>query len=139
MEKSAEFQKNIYFCFIDYAKAFDSVDYSKLWGILQEMGILDHLTYLLGDLHLGEEATVRSGHGTTHWFKTGKRVCRGYICSPCVFNFYAEYIMQNAGLDESHAGIKISRKNIHNLRYADYTTLITESKEKQKSLFMRMR
>ena len=139
MEKSAEFQKNIYFCFIDYAKAFDCVDYSKLWGILQEMEILDHLTYLLGDLYLGEEATVRSGHRTTHWFKIGKRVCRGYIFSPCIFNFYAEYIMQNAGLDESHAGIKISRRNINNLRYAYYTTLITESKEKQKSLFMRVR
>ena len=138
MEKSAEFQKNIYFCFIDYAKAFDCVDHNKLWKILQEMGILDHLTCLLVNLYAGQEVTVRTGHGTD-WFQIGKGVCQGCISSACLFNLYAEYVMRNAGLDESHAGIKISRRNINNLRYAYYTTLITESKEKQKSLFMRVR
>ena len=101
MEKAREFQKNIYFCFIDYAKAFDCVDHNKLWKILKEMGIPDHLTCLLGNLYAGEEATVRTGHGTTDWFQIGKGVCQGCILSPCLFNLYAEYIMRNAGLEET--------------------------------------
>ena len=98
IEKAREFQKNIYFCFIDYAKAFDCVDHNKLWKILQEMGVIDHLTYLLRNPYAGQEATVRTGHGTTDWFQIGKRVCQGCILLPCLFNFYAEYIMRNAGL-----------------------------------------
>ena len=98
MEKATEFQKNIYFCFIDYAKAFDCVDHNKLWKILKEMGILDHLICLLRNLYAGQEATVRTGHGTTDWFQIGKGVCQGCILSPCLFNLYAEYIMRNAGL-----------------------------------------
>ena len=104
---TSEFQKNIYFCFIDYDKAFNYVDHNKLWKILQEMGILDHLTCLLRNLYASQEATVRSGHGTTDWFQSGKRVCQGCILSPCLFNLYAEYIMRNAGLEEAQAGIKI--------------------------------
>ena len=100
-EKAREFQKNISFCFIDYAKAFDCVDHNKLWKILKEMGIPDHLTCLLGNLYAGEEATVRTGHGTTHWFQIGKAVRQGYILSPCLFNFYAEYIMRNTRLEET--------------------------------------
>ena len=96
---SAEFQKNIYFCFIDYAKAFDCVDNNKLWKILKDMGIQDHLTCLLRNLYTGQEETVRAGHKTTHWFQIGKGVCQGCILSPCLFNFYAEYIMRNAGLE----------------------------------------
>ena len=107
MEKAREFWKNIYFCFIDYAKAFDYVDHNKLWKILKEMGILDHLTCLLRNLYAGQEATVRTEHGTTDWFQIGDGVCQGCILSPCLFNFYAEYIMQNAGLDEAQTGIKI--------------------------------
>ena len=107
MEKAREFQKNIYFCFIDYAKAFDCVDHNKLWTILKEMGIPDHLTYLLRNLYAGQEATVRTGHGTTDWFKIGKGVRQGCMLSPCLFNFYGEYIMRNAGLEETQAGIKI--------------------------------
>ena len=106
--KAREFQRNIYFCFIEYAKVFDCVDHNKLWKILQEMGIPDHLTCLLRNLYAGQEATVRTGHGTTDWFQIGKGVCEGYILSPCLFNFYAEYIMRNAGLDEAQAGIKIA-------------------------------
>ena len=109
-------RKNIYFCFIDYAKAFDCVDHNKLWKILRQMGIPDHLTCLLRNLHAGQEATVRTGHGTTDWFQIGKGVCQGCILSPCLFTLYAEYIMQNAGLDEAQAGIKIARRNINNLR-----------------------
>ena len=116
MEKAREFQKNIYFYFIDYAKAFDCVDHNKLWKILQDMGIPDHLTRLLRNLYAGQEATVRTGHGTTDWFQIGKGVCQGYILSPCLFNLYAEYIMRNAGLEDSQAGIKIVRRNINNLR-----------------------
>ena len=101
MEKAREFQKNIYFCFIDYAKAFDYVDHNKLWKILKEMGIPDHLTGLLRNLYADQEATVRTGHGTTDQFQIGKVVCQGCILSPCLFNFYAEYIMRNAGLEES--------------------------------------
>ena len=108
IETAREFQKNIYFCFIDYAKAFDSVDHNKLWKILKEMGIPDHLTCLLKNLYAGQEATVRTGHGTTDWFQIGKGVCQGCILSPCLFNFYAEYIMRNAGLEEAQAGIKIA-------------------------------
>ena len=114
-EKARKFQKNIYFCFIDYTKAFDCVDHNKLWKILQEMGIPDHLTCLLRNLYAGQEVTVRTRHGTMGWFQTGKRVCRGCMLSPCLFNFYAEYIMRNTGLDEAQAGIKISRRNINNL------------------------
>ena len=138
MEKAREFQKNIYFCFIDYAKAFDCVDHNQLWKILKEMGIPDHLTCLLKNLYAGQEATVRTGHGTTDWFQIGKGVRQGCILSPCLFNFYAEYIMKNAGLEEAQAGIKIARRNIKNLRYADDTTLMAESKE-QKSLLMKVK
>ena len=116
MEKAREFQKNIYFCFTDYAKAFDSVDHNKLWKILKEMGIPDHLTCLLRNLYAGQEATVRTGHGTTDRFQIGKGAHQGCILSPCLFNFYAEYIMRNTGLEEAQAGIKISGRNINNLR-----------------------
>ena len=139
MEKAREFQKNIYFCFIDYAKSFDCVDHNKLWKILKEMGIPDHLTCLLRNLYAGQEATARTGHGTTDWFQIGKRVCEGCILSPCLFNFYAEYIMRNAGLEETQAGIKIEGRNINNLRYADDTTLKAESKEELKSLLMKVK
>ena len=138
IEKAREFQKNIYFCFIDYAKAFDCVDHNKLWEILKEMGIPDHLTCLLRNLYAGQEATVRTGHGTTDWFQTGKGVCQGCILSPCLFNFYAEYIMRNAGLGKPQAGIKIAGRNINNLRYADDTTFMAES-EKLKSLLMKVK
>ena len=112
IKKGREFQKNIYFCFIDYGKAFDSVDHNKLWKILKEMGIPEHLTCLLRNLYASPEATVRTGHGTTDWFQIGKGVCQGCILSPCLFNLYAEYIMRSAGLEESQAGIKIARRNI---------------------------
>uniref|UniRef100_A0A4W2CYA3 Reverse transcriptase domain-containing protein n=1 Tax=Bos indicus x Bos taurus TaxID=30522 RepID=A0A4W2CYA3_BOBOX len=138
IEKAREFQKNIYFCFIDYAKAFDCVDHNKLWKILKEMGIPDHLTCLLRNLYAGQEATVRTGHGTD-WFQMRKGVCQGCIPSPCFFNLYAEYIMRNAGLDEAQAGIKIARRNINNLRYADDTTLMAESEEELKSLLMKVK
>src|SRR5574341_820533 len=131
-----EFQKNIYFCFIDYAKVFDCVDHNKLWKILKEMGIPDHLTCLLRNLYAGQEATVRTGHGTD-WFQRGKGVCPGCILSPCLFNLYAEYIMRKAGLDEAQAAIKIAERNINNLRYADDTTLMAESEEELKSLLMK--
>ena len=133
-----EFQKNIYFCFIDYAKTFDCVDHNKLWKILKEMGIPDHLTCLLRNLYTGQEATVRAGHGTKDWFQIGKGVCQGCILSPCLFNLYAEYIMRNAGLEEAQAGIKIAGKSISNLRYADDTTLMAESEEGLKSLLMKV-
>ena len=116
IEKAREFQKNIYFCFIDYAKAFDCVDHNKLWKILKEMEILDHLTCLLRNLYAGQEATVRTGHGTTDWFKIGKGVRQGCILSPCLFNFYAQYIMRNAGLEEAQAGIKIGGRNINDVQ-----------------------
>ena len=119
--------QNIYFCFIDYAKAFDYVDHNKLWKILQEMGIPDHLTCLLRNLYAGQEATVRTGHETTDWFKIGKGVSQGYILSPYLFNLYAEYIMRNSGLEEAQAGIKIAGRNINNLRYAHDTTPMAES------------
>ena len=119
IEKAREFQKNIYFCFIDYAKAFDCVDHNKLWKIFQEMGIPDHLTCLLRNLCAGQEATVRTGHGTTDWFQIRKGVCQGCILSPCLFNLYADYITRNSGLEEAQSGIKIVGRNINNLRYAD--------------------
>ena len=127
MEKAREFQKNIYFCFIDYAKSFDCVDPNKLWKILQELGIPDHLTCLLRNLYTGQEATVRARHGTIDWFQIGKGVRQGCILSPCLFNFFAECSMRNAGLVEAQAGIKIARRNINNLRYADDTTIMAES------------
>ena len=111
MEKAREFQKNIYFCFIDYAKTLDSVDHNKLWKILQEMGMSDSLTFLLRNLYAGQEATDRNGHGITDWLQIRKEVHQGCLLSPCLFNFYAEYIMRNAGLDESQAGIKIAGRN----------------------------
>ena len=129
IEKAREFQKNIYFCFMDYAKAFDCVDHNKLWKILKEMGIPDHLTCLLRNLYAGQEATVRTGHGTTDWFPIGKGVCQGCILSPCLFNFCVEYVMRNAGLEEAQTGIKIAGRNINNLGYADDTTLMAESEE----------
>uniref|UniRef100_A0AC11CY37 Uncharacterized protein n=1 Tax=Ovis aries TaxID=9940 RepID=A0AC11CY37_SHEEP len=122
--------------FYEYVKAFDHVDHNKLWKILQEMRIPDHLTCFLRNLYAGQEATVRTGHGTTNWFQIGKGVCQGCILSPCLFNFYAEYIMRNAGLDEAQAGIRIAGRNTNNLRYADNTTLMAESKEELKSLLM---
>ena len=122
LKKQKSSRKNIYFCFIDYAKAFDCVDHNKLWKILKEMGIPDHLTCLLRNLYAGQEATVRTGHGTTYWFQIGKGVCQGYILSAYLFNLYVEYIMRNVGLEEAQGGIKIARRNIHNLRYADDTT-----------------
>ena len=139
MEKAREFQKNIYFCFIDYAEAFDCVDHNKLWKILKEMGIPDHLTCLLRNLYAGQEATVRTGHGTIDCFQIGKGVCQGCILSPCLFNFYAKYIMWNAALDEAQTGIKIARRNINNLRYAYDTTLMTEREEELKSLFVKVK
>ena len=138
IEKGNKFQKNVYFCFIDYAKSFDYVDHNKLWKIVQEMGISDHLTCLLRNLNAGQEATVRTGHGTTDWFQIGKGVCQGCILSPYSFNLYAEYTMRNTGLDEAEAGIKIAGKNTNNLRYADDTTLMAESKE-LKSLLMKVK
>ena len=138
-EKAREFQKNIYFCFIDYAKAFDSVDHNKLCKILQEMGIPDHLTCLLRNIYAGQEATVRTGHGTTDWFQIGKGVCQSHILSPCLFNLNAEYIMRNAGLDEAQAGIKIAGRNINYLKYADDATLMAESEEELRSLVMKVK
>ena len=138
-EKAREFQKNIYCCFIDYAKAFDCVGHNKLWKILQEMGIPDHLTCLLRNLYAGQEATVRTGHGTTDWFQIGKGVSQGYILSLCLFNINAEYIMRNAGLDEAQVGIKIAGRNINNLRYADDTSFMAESEEELKSLLMKVK
>ena len=128
-KKQESSRKNIYFCFIDYAKAFDCVDHNILWKILKEMGIPDHLTCLLRNLCAGEEGKVRTGHGTTDWFQIGKGVCQGCILSPCLFNLYAEYIMRNAGLEETQAGIKIAGRSINSLRYADDTTLMAEREE----------
>ena len=135
IEKARVFQKNIYFCFIVY----DCVDHNKLWKILKEMGIPDHLTCLLKNLCAGQEATARTGHGTTDWFQIGKGVCQGCILSPCLFNLYAEYIMRNATLVEPQTGIKIAGRNISNLRYADDTTLMAESEEELKSLLMKVK
>ena len=138
MEKATELQKNIYFCFIDYAKAFDCVNYNKLWKILKEMGIPDHLTCLLRNLYANQEATVRTGHGTTQWFQIGRGVHQSCILLPCLFNLYARYLTWNAALDEAQAGIKIAGRNI-NLRYADNTTLMAESEEDLKSLLMKVK
>ena len=118
MEKAREFQNKHLFLLFDYAKAFDCVEHNKLWNILKEMGIPDHLTCLFRNLYAGQGATVKTGHGTTNWFQTGKGVHQGCILSPCLFNFYAEYVMRNAGLEEAQAGIKIGGRNINNLRYA---------------------
>ena len=138
IEKARQFQKNIYFCFIDYTKA-STVYHNKLWKILQEMGLPDHLTCLLRNLYAGQEATVRTRHGTTDWFQIGKGVCQGCILSHCLFNLYAEYIMRNARLDQAQAGIKIAGRNINNLRYAGNTTLMAESEEELKSLLMKVK
>ena len=129
LKKQESSRKNIYFCFIDYVKAFECVGHNKLWKILREMGIPDHLNYLLRNLYAGQEATVRSRHGTTDWFQIGKGVRQGCILSPCLFNFYAEYIMTNARLEEAQTGIKIAGRNINNLRFADNTTLMAEVKK----------
>ena len=138
MENTREFQKTIYFCFIDYAKAFDCVDHNKLWKILREMGIPDQLTCLLRNLYAGQETTVRTGHGRTDWFQIRKGVHQGCILSPCLFNLYAEYFMRNDRLDEAQAGIKIAGRNINNLRYTDDTTLNAESEE-LKALLMKVK
>ena len=139
MEKAREFRKNIYFCFIDYAKALNCVDHNKLWKILKGMEIPDHLTCLLRNLYEGQEATVRTGHGTTDWFQIGKGVRQDYILSPCLFNLYAEYNMWKAGLEETQAGIKVAWRNIDNLRLADDTTLMAESEEELKSVLMKLK
>ena len=139
IKKAREFQKYIYFSFIDYAKTLDCVDHNKLWKILPEMGIPDCLTCLLRNLYAGQEATVKTGQGTTDWFQIGKGVHQGCILSPCLFNLYEEYIMRNTGLDEAQAGLKIAGRNNNNLRYADDTTLIAESEEELKSLFMKVK
>ena len=138
IKKEREFQKNIYFCFIDYTKAFDCVDHNKMGKILKANGIPDHLTCLLRNLYAGQEATVRTGH-RTDWFQIGKGLCQGCILSPCLFNLYAKYIMRNAGLEEAQAGIKIAGRNINNLRYANDTTIMAESEEELKSLWMKVR
>ena len=132
-----QFQKNMYFCFIDYAK--DCVDHNKLWEILKEMGIPDHLTCLLRNLYVDQEGRVRTGHGITDWFEIGKEVQEGCISSPYLFNFYTAYIMRNARLDESQAGDKTAGRNINNLIYADDTTLMAESEEELKSLLMKVK
>ena len=134
IEKARELQKNIYFCFIDYAKVFNYVDHNELWKILKEMGIPDHLTWLLRNLYAGQEATVRTGHGTTDWLQIRKGVYQACILSSCLFNLYAEYIMRNARLNEAQAGVKIAGRNINNLRYADDTT---ESKEELSALWQK--
>ena len=134
-----EFGFGIYFCFIDYAKAFDCVDHHKLRKILQETGIPDHLICLLRNLYTGQEATVITGHGTTDWFQIAKGVHQGCILSPCLFNLYAEYIIRNTRLEEAQAGIKIARRNINNFRYADDTSLMAESEEELKSLLMKVK
>jgi len=138
MENAKEFQKNIYFSFIDYAKAFDCVDHNKLWEILKEMGIADHLTCLLRNLYASQEATVRTRQGKMDWFQVGKRVCQGFILALCLFNLHVEYIIWNAGLDDSQARIKISRRNRNNLRHADDTILMAECEEELKRLLMKV-
>ena len=139
MEKEREFQKNIYFCFIDYAKAFDCVDHNKLWTTLKEMGIPEDLTCLLRILYAGQEVTVRTGHGKTDWFQIRKGVRQGCVLSRCLFNLYAEYIMRNTGLKEAQAGIKIVGRNINDLRYIEDTTLMAESEEELKCLLMKVK
>ena len=139
IKKTREFQKNIYFCFTDYAKAFDCVDHNKLWKILKEMGIPDHLTSLLRNLYASQEATLRTGHGNNRLVPNRKRSTSGCILSPCLFISYAEYIMRNAGLDEAQAGIKLAGRNISNFRYADDTTLMAESEEELKGFLMKVK
>ena len=139
IDKARELQENIYFCFIDYAKAFDCVDFNKLWKTLKEMGIPDHLTCLLKNLYAGQGATVRTGHQTMDWIKIGKGVCQGCALSPCLFKFHAEYLTQDAGLDETQAGIKPAGRNINNLRYSDDTTPLAESEEGLKRLLMKIK
>ena len=139
IEKAREFQKNIYFCFIDYAKASDCVHHNKLWRILKDMEIPDHLTCLLRNLYAGQEVTVRTGHGTTDWFQIGKGIRQGSLLSPCLFNLYAEYIVRNVQLSEVQTRIKIAGRNINNLRYADDTTLMAESEEELKSLLIKVK
>ena len=139
IEKTREFQKNIYFCFMDYAKAFDCVDHNKLWKILQEIWMSDHLICLLRNMYAGQEAAVRTEHGTTDWFQIGKGIHQGCVLSPCLLNLYAKYIMWNAWLCEAQARIKIAGRNINNLRYADETNFIAESKEELKSLLMKVK
>ena len=139
IEKAREFQKNIYFCFIHYSKTFDGVYHNKLWKILKAMRIPDQLTCLLRNLYASQKATVRTGHGTTDWFQTGKGVRQGCISSPCLFNLYAGYIMRNAGLDIARTGIQIAGRNTNNLRYADDTTLMAESEEELKTLLMKVK
>ena len=138
-QKSKKVPEKHLFLLYDYTKAFDCMGHNKLWKILKEMRISDHLTCLLRNLYAGQEATVRTGHGTTDWFQIGKGVCRGCISSPCLFDLYAEYIKRNAGLEETQAGIKIYRRNINNLRYADDTSLTAESEEELKSLLMKVK
>ena len=133
IEKAREFQKNIYFCFINYANTADCMDHNKLENSERD-GNTRPPDLPLRNLYAGQEATVRTGHGTTDWFQIGKGVCQGCILSPCLFNLYAEYIMRNAGLDEAQAGIQIAGRNINNLIYADDTTLMAESEEELKSL-----
>ena len=137
--KKKRVPENIYFCLINYAKAFDCVDHNKLWKILKEMGISDHLTCLLRNLYAGQEATVRTGHGTTDWFQIEKEGRQGCVLSPCLLNLYVEYIMRNARLEEAQTGIKIAGRNINNLSYADDTTLMAENEEELKSLLMKMK
>ena len=139
IKKAREFQKNVYFCFIDYANAFYSVDHKKLWKILKAMGIPYYLTCLLRNLYAGQGATVRTGHGTTNWFQIGKGVCQGCMLPSCLFNLYAVYIMRNAGLDEAQAGIKVAGSNVNHLRYADDIELMAESEEELKSLLMKVK
>ena len=139
IKKATEFQKNIYFCFTDYAKAFDCVDHNKLWKILKELGKPDQLTYLMRYLYAGREAAIRTGQGTTDWCQIVKGECQGCIFSPCFFNLYAEYIVRNAELEEAQAGIKIAGRNINNLRYTDDTTLMAGSEEELKSLLMKVK
>ena len=139
MKKAREFQKNTYFCFIDYAKAFDCVDQNKLWKVLEEIGTQDYLTCLLRNLYAGQEATIRNGHGTTDWVQIRKGVRQGCILPPCLFNLYAKYIIRTAGVDEAQSGIKIAERNTNNLRDADDTTLMIESEEELKSLLMEVK
>ena len=139
IEKTREFQKIIYFCFIDHAKAFNCVDHNKQWKILKEVGIQEHFICLLRNLYTGQETKVRTRHGTMDWFQIGKGAHQGCILSPCLFNLYAEYIVQNARLDEAQAGVKIDGRNINNLRYADDSTLMAESEEELKSLLMKVK
>ena len=138
-KKQESSRKNIYFCFIGYAKAFDCVDHNKLWKILKEMEITDHLTCLLRNVYARQEAIVRTGHGTTDWFQIRKGVRQGCILSPCLFSLYGERLMRNGGLEELQAGIKIAGRDINNLRYADDTTLMAESEEDLKSLLMKVK